>query len=152
MVSHTKNILLRNQETIRDFLFLVIVAIIIYLPFLGQPAWDGNEPKRAIVAREMLKTGNYFAPVIHGQPYFVKPPLMNWLIAAGGFFGGVNEWTARLSSVLMTFATGLMLYFLAGYCAEVRILLRSLPNAFPRYRTSLYQQHYALFLCAYAYR
>ncbi len=115
MVSDTKNITWRNQKNFLDILFLVVVVIIIYLPFLGQPAWDGNEPKRAIVAREMLKTGNYFSPVIHGQPYFVKPPLMNWLIAAGGgLFGEVNEWTARLSSVLMIFATSIMLYFLAG--------------------------------------
>lgn len=113
MVSGAKNILWKNQESALDFLFLVLVLIVIYLPFLGQPAWDGNEPKRAIVAREMLNTGNYFAPVIHGQPYFVKPPLMNWLIAgSGGFFGAVNEWSARLPSVLMTFATSILLYFL----------------------------------------
>jgi len=113
MVSGTKNILWKNRESILDFLFLVLVLFVIYLPFLGQPAWDGNEPKRAIVAREMLNTGNYFAPVIHGQPYFVKPPLMNWLIAgSGGLFGVVNEWSARLPSVLMTFATSILLYFL----------------------------------------
>ncbi|MBI5632856.1 MAG: glycosyltransferase family 39 protein [Nitrospirae bacterium] len=115
MVSDSKNISWRNKKSPLDLLFLAVVAIIIYLPFLGQPAWDGNEPKRAIVAREMLKTGNYFAPVIHGQPYYVKPPLMNWFIAAGGgLFGEVNEWTARLSSVLLTFATSILLYFLTG--------------------------------------
>ena len=108
-----RNLPRKYSGDLLNFFFILIITLIIYLPFLGLPAWDGNEPIRAIVSKGMLKTGNYFAPILHGQPYFVKPPLMNWLIAASGrIFGEVNEWTARLPSVLMVFATSIMLYIL----------------------------------------
>ena len=85
----------------------------IYLPFLGFPVWDGNEPLRVIIAKEMLKTGNWIMPMLHGNPYFTKPPMMNWLIAgSGSLFGVVNEWTSRIPSVCMVFATSLSVYFL----------------------------------------
>lgn len=112
-MTKTINMQCKSSGRFLDCLFILITTIIIYLPFLGQPAWDGNEPKRAIVAREMLESGNYFTPLIHGRPYFIKPPLMNWLIAASSAVSGVfNEWTARIPSVFMTCVTGLMLYFL----------------------------------------
>ena len=85
----------------------------IYLPFLGLPVWDGNEPLRVIIAKEMLKTGNWIMPMLHGNPYFTKPPMMNWLIAgSGSLFGVVNEWTSRIPSVCAVFATSLSVYFL----------------------------------------
>jgi 4-amino-4-deoxy-L-arabinose transferase-like glycosyltransferase len=104
-----------KNYTIRDCAFLLLLGAIIYLPFLGVPAWDGNEPIRVIVAKEMMKTGDWLMPVLHGQPYFAKPPLMNWLIAASGsLFGGVNEWTSRFPSVLMMMLTVLSVYFMTA--------------------------------------
>jgi 4-amino-4-deoxy-L-arabinose transferase-like glycosyltransferase len=104
-----------KNYTIRDSVLLIFLGAIIYLPFLGVPAWDGNEPIRVIVAKEMMKTGNWLMPVLHGQPYFAKPPLMNWLIAASGsVFGIVNEWTSRFPSVLMMILTVLAVYFMTA--------------------------------------
>ena len=104
-----------NNNSFRDSVLLVLIGAFIYLPFLGVPAWDGNEPIRVIVAREMMKTGNWLMPVLHGQPYYAKPPLMNWLIAASGsVFGAVNEWTSRFPSVLMMMLTVLSVYFMTA--------------------------------------
>jgi 4-amino-4-deoxy-L-arabinose transferase-like glycosyltransferase len=101
------------KNTLKDCSLLLLIGAIVYLPFLGIPVWDGNEPVRVIVAKEMLKTGNWIMPMLHGKPYFAKPPLMNWLIAAsGGLFGVMNEWTGRLPSVIMMLLTGMSLYFL----------------------------------------
>ncbi|MBI5055741.1 MAG: glycosyltransferase family 39 protein [Nitrospirae bacterium] len=103
-----------TKYTLRDCLLLLIFGAIIYIPFLGIPVWDGNEPVRVIVAKEMLRTGNWIMPMLHGNPYFAKPPLMNWLMAAsGGLFGVVNEWTSRLPSVLLMLMTGMSVYFLS---------------------------------------
>lgn len=102
-----------SKYTLKDFSLLLLIGAIVYLPFLGIPVWDGNEPVRVIVANEMLKTGNWIMPILHGKPYFAKPPLMNWLIAAsGGLFGVMNEWTSRLPSVIMMLLTSMSLYFL----------------------------------------
>ncbi|MFA4918675.1 MAG: glycosyltransferase family 39 protein [Thermodesulfovibrionales bacterium] len=104
-----------KSYALRDSVLLVLIGVFIYLPFLGVPAWDGNEPIRVIVAKEMMKTGDWLMPVLHGQPYFAKPPLMNWLIAASGsLFGIVNEWTSRFPSVLMMILTVLSVYFMTA--------------------------------------
>lgn len=79
----------RNLLSIKDgdakniFLILLFTAII-YLPLLGLPVWDGHEPIRVVVSRYMLDTGNWVLPLLHGRPYLLKPPMMNWLIAASG--------------------------------------------------------------------
>src|SRR5438046_2197032 len=49
----------------------------------------------------MLETGNYLVPLVGGETYFRKPPLINWLVAASfKIFGQQNEWTARMPSVI----------------------------------------------------
>jgi 4-amino-4-deoxy-L-arabinose transferase-like glycosyltransferase len=104
-----------KNTTLTDSVLLVLIGAIIFLPFLGMHAWDGNEPIRVIVAKEMMQTGNWLMPVLHGQPYYAKPPLMNWLIAASGsVFGTVNEWTSRFPSVLMMLSTSLSVYFMTS--------------------------------------
>jgi 4-amino-4-deoxy-L-arabinose transferase-like glycosyltransferase len=93
----------------------MIITVFIYLPFLGLSGWSGNEPMRVVASQEMLRTGNWLIPVIHGTPYFLKPPLMNWLIAlSGNLFGTINEWTSRLPSVLAMFMTAISIYALTG--------------------------------------
>jgi len=103
------------KTTSADCVLIMIITVFIYLPFLGLSGWSGNEPLRVVAAQEMLRTGNWMIPVIHGKPYILKPPLMNWLIAlSGSFFGTINEWTSRLPSVLAMFMTGISVYFLTG--------------------------------------
>ena len=99
----------------RDIAIILLVAVFIYLPFLGSLEWSGNESLRVIVSKEILETNNWIITTLHGQPYFVKPPLFNWLIAScGKLFGTINEWTSRLPSAVAMFFTGLVVYFLSG--------------------------------------
>jgi 4-amino-4-deoxy-L-arabinose transferase-like glycosyltransferase len=104
-----------KRQIALDCLLILFITAVIYLPLLGIPAWDGNEPIRVIIAKGMLEKGNWLLPLLHGKPYFTKPPLMNWLIAASGnLFGIVNEWTSRLPSVVAVFLTGISVYFLTS--------------------------------------
>jgi 4-amino-4-deoxy-L-arabinose transferase-like glycosyltransferase len=81
---------------------VLLVWAVIYLPALGSIAIKGEEGRRILPAIEMLKTGNYIVPEVGGNPYFSKPPLVNWLVAASfRIFGVRNEWTARLPSALV---------------------------------------------------
>jgi 4-amino-4-deoxy-L-arabinose transferase-like glycosyltransferase len=108
-----KNSFTETRKGWKDLTLIFLLILVIYIPFLGIPGFDGNEPIRVIVAKEMLKTGNWIIPALHGKPYFLKPPLMNWLIAATGWLSGViNEWTARLPSVFLTLLTGIAVYSL----------------------------------------
>lgn len=60
-----------------------------------------DEAIRALVAQEMLWSGNYISPTMHGDAYLNKPPLWNWVLALSfTLHGEVNEWAARLPTVL----------------------------------------------------
>ena len=110
-----KNLPFIEGTDTKNVLLILFLAAIIYLPFLGLPAWDGHEPMRVVVSHYMLKTGNWIIPMLHGKLYLLKPPLMNWLIAASGaIFGTMNEWTSRIPSVLIVTITGLSIYGMTG--------------------------------------
>jgi 4-amino-4-deoxy-L-arabinose transferase-like glycosyltransferase len=80
----------------------------IYLPGLGSLEIKGEEGRRILPAVAMLESGNYLVPQVGGEPYFSKPPLVNWLVAASFKLTGYrNEWTARLPSVLGVLAVAL---------------------------------------------
>jgi 4-amino-4-deoxy-L-arabinose transferase-like glycosyltransferase len=85
----------------RVLILVVLVWAAIYLPRLGALEIKSEEGRRILPAVTMLETGNFLVPQIGGQPYFSKPPLVNWLVAASfKIFGRQNEWTARLPSTL----------------------------------------------------
>src|SRR2546430_4586728 len=90
-------------------LAIVLLAwALIYLPSLGSIAIKGEEGRRILPAIRMLETGNYIVPQVGSNPYYRKPPLVNWLVAASFKISGVrNEWTARLPSALAVLAVAL---------------------------------------------
>ncbi|HMF46326.1 MAG TPA: glycosyltransferase family 39 protein [Candidatus Udaeobacter sp.] len=87
---------------------VVLVWAAIYIPALGSIAIKGEEGRRILPAIQMLETGNYIVPQVGSNPYYRKPPLVNWLVAASfKFFGVRNEWTARLPSALSVLAVAI---------------------------------------------
>ena len=84
---------------------VMLVWAVIYLPALGSIAIKGEEGRRILPAVRMLETGDYIVPRVGSNPYYRKPPLVNWLVAASfKLFGVRNEWTARLPSALSVLA------------------------------------------------
>ena len=95
-------------------LVVFLVWAVIYLPALGSIAIKGEEGRRILPAVEMLKTGNYIVPEVGGNPYFRKPPLVNWMVAASfRIFGVRNEWTARLPSAVAVLVVAIALVTVA---------------------------------------
>src|SRR5438128_11957686 len=92
----------------RAFFLILAVWAVIYLPRLGSLEIKSEEGRRILPAVTMLETGNYIVPQVGSEPYFRKPPLVNWLVA-GSFklFGVRNEWAARLPAVLCLLAVAL---------------------------------------------
>jgi 4-amino-4-deoxy-L-arabinose transferase-like glycosyltransferase len=87
---------------------VLLVWALIYLPALGSIAIKGEEGRRILPAITMLETGNYIVPQIGSSPYYRKPPLINWLVAASfKVFGVRNEWTARLPSAIAVLAVAI---------------------------------------------
>jgi 4-amino-4-deoxy-L-arabinose transferase-like glycosyltransferase len=89
------------MSRISAFVIVLAVWVVVYLPALGSLAIKGEEGRRILPAIRMLETGDYVVPQVGSNPYFRKPPLVNWLVAASfKVFGARNEWTARLPSAL----------------------------------------------------
>jgi 4-amino-4-deoxy-L-arabinose transferase-like glycosyltransferase len=87
---------------------VILVWAVIYLPALGSIAIKGEEGRRILPAVRMLETDNYIVPQVGSNPYYRKPPLVNWLVAASfKIFGVRNEWTARLPSALSVLAVAI---------------------------------------------
>ncbi|MEM8805812.1 MAG: phospholipid carrier-dependent glycosyltransferase, partial [Cyanobacteria bacterium P01_G01_bin.38] len=68
-----------NHERL-DAGLLAIASLTLYLWRLGQvPLRDWDEGTIAMVAREMLRSGEWLHPTLYGGPYLNKPPLVEWL-------------------------------------------------------------------------
>ena len=66
----------------------------------------------------MLETGNWLVPQFdYGTPFWGKPPLSIWLTAAAMSVFGVNEFAARLPSMVLTIGCGALVYAVAHAAA-----------------------------------
>lgn len=79
---------------------LLVLLVLGWFGGLGQIDLRGEEPRRALVAWEMLTSGNYWRPTIQGEPYYNKPPLFNWFIAFCYRIFGTESWVVRLPSLV----------------------------------------------------
>ena len=99
----------------QTLVIVLLVWAVVYLPALGSLAIKGEEGRRILPAIEMLKTGDYVVPQVGSNPYFRKPPLVNWVVALSfKIFGVRNEWTARLPSALAVLAVAIAFVTVAG--------------------------------------
>ncbi len=93
-------------------LLLALVCSFFFFYGLGAGELYRNETLRAIIAREMLRTGNWIVPTLYGEPLFTKPPGMYMAIALCSWpFGEVSEWTARLPSALAATSIVFLMYW-----------------------------------------
>ncbi|MFD1140671.1 ArnT family glycosyltransferase [Larkinella insperata] len=91
---------------------LLIPALFSYLGFL--PLDTGtDEPRRALVALEMILSGDYLTPTLNGELYFNKPPLYNWLIATSfQLFGNYSSFALRFPMIVSLLLYGVTIYLL----------------------------------------
>jgi 4-amino-4-deoxy-L-arabinose transferase-like glycosyltransferase len=84
-----------NANTNKSLLFFFILAALLFFPAylinLDMVQLIRDEAIRAIVAFEMLQKGDFITPSIGGEPYLMKPPLFNWILAL--FFYVSGSWS-----------------------------------------------------------
>jgi len=84
-----------NNLSNKPLYFFTILAALLYFPAylinLDMVQMIRDEAIRAIVAFEMIKSGDFITPTIGGEPYLMKPPLFNWILAF--FFQVSGSWS-----------------------------------------------------------
>jgi 4-amino-4-deoxy-L-arabinose transferase-like glycosyltransferase len=89
---------------------LLGVSVGLFYYGLGSSELWRTESLRAIIAQQMLDSGDWIVPRLYGEPLFTKPPGMYVAIALCSLpVGHVTEVSARLPSALA--ATGCVLLF-----------------------------------------
>jgi len=96
----------------RALLLLLVVVVAVRIATLGAyPLLDPTESRYAEIARKMLETGQWLVPQVdYGVPFWGKPPLSTWLSAATMAMFGVNEFAARLPSLILVAGCGALVY------------------------------------------
>jgi 4-amino-4-deoxy-L-arabinose transferase-like glycosyltransferase len=109
----------------------LLIAAMLFLLRLRAPLLEPQEPRYAEIPRQMLSEGSLLVPVLHGQPYLDKPPLLYWLVMGSYAVFGVHDWAARLIPGLAGVLTVLCTYFWgrrvvgerAGFCGALVLCL-----------------------------
>ena len=116
-----------KQSKIQWLMLVLFAAAIFTINIWADGIYSAQEGRAALVARQMIKTGNWLHLNIKGAYNTEKPVMCYWFYAISGSIFGVNEFSVRLPSilaalaaVLVTCALGMRIYgrrtgLLAGY-------------------------------------
>ncbi len=97
---------------------IILLWSLLYLPGLGGEELKGEEPRRALPGLAMVRSGDWVHPRVGGEDYHRKPPLVNWLCAAGTLASGrVDEFSVRWPTTVLVLALGLALALGVGRAA-----------------------------------
>src|ERR1051325_5155560 len=79
----------REAARLADLLWLGLLVLLLIGTGLGTRApWPADEPRFALIAREMVHTGEWLFPRIGGGLYPEKPPVYFWLLSVCYFLTG----------------------------------------------------------------
>jgi 4-amino-4-deoxy-L-arabinose transferase-like glycosyltransferase len=100
-----------NKNERLTLLGLLILMLFALLVNLGIYPLYLEEPRRGLIALEMIFRDNYLVPTQTGDLYFRKPPFYNWLlILSYQLFGSYSEFATRIVSVVSLLITGGVIY------------------------------------------
>lgn len=107
------------QGTAGDLWWLLLAGLVLFGAGLGlRDPWPADEPRFALIARDMVRSGQWLFPHVGGELYSDKPPLFMWLTAACYALTG----SLRLAFLMPSLFAGL------GMLALVHDLARRLWN------------------------
>lgn len=94
-----------------ELLVLALLVCAIYGSRLTTLSIRGEESRWAVVAREILATGDWVVPRQQMQTFADRPPLGSWAIAVSMLaLGDQGPFAVRLPTFLFTLATTLLIY------------------------------------------
>ena len=95
-----------------SLILLVLLPGALLYPTRSFRLLEPDEGRYAEIAREMTLHGDWVVPVLQGQPYLDKPPLMYWLIRISYALFGISAEAARWVPALAIHGAILLVYLL----------------------------------------
>jgi 4-amino-4-deoxy-L-arabinose transferase-like glycosyltransferase len=90
---------------------IIGLALLVFGAGLGlRDPWPADEPVYALIARDMLSSGNWLIPMVGGDYFQDKPPMLFWLQALGYLITGSQRVGFLLPSLLAGIGTLLLVY------------------------------------------
>jgi 4-amino-4-deoxy-L-arabinose transferase-like glycosyltransferase len=100
-----------NKRRALAFLFLLVLASVIFLGMVNTPAMgDEADCGHAIASRELLETHDWVILHINGIRWLEKPPVLFWLGAASYRLLGESVMSARLPVAIAAILLVLLIY------------------------------------------
>jgi 4-amino-4-deoxy-L-arabinose transferase-like glycosyltransferase len=107
-------LLISSLSANQQRLILVGIGMILFASGLGlRDPWPADEPRFALVAREMVQSGDWLIPHRAGEIYADKPPLFFWLVAVVYAITGSMRVAFLLPSALAGLQVVLLVHDLA---------------------------------------
>lgn len=107
--------IIENQLSKGENRFIATLLVLMLVGFfyqLGIYPLFLEEPRRSMIALEMILNDNYWVPTVLGEYYYKKPPFYNWLIVVSYQVFGFDELASRVVSILSHLAlSGLIFVF-----------------------------------------
>ena len=94
-----------------SFLALLLYVVSIFYNLHVSPLYS-EEPRRALVALEMLLNNNFVITTILGETFYDHPPLWNIVLAGSMKIFGYNSFALRFPSAFSLLLTGIITYFM----------------------------------------
>jgi 4-amino-4-deoxy-L-arabinose transferase-like glycosyltransferase len=112
-VSTAKYTALLKQLRSPPALLSAALLLIGCVGMFGRGYWTPDEPREADIAWRMSWQADKAVPLLAGEAFCEKPPLMYWLAAAPIRLFGFDAWAARLPNLLYALITALGVGLLA---------------------------------------
>ncbi|WP_116807273.1 ArnT family glycosyltransferase [Steroidobacter cummioxidans] len=98
-----------SRDTRLDLLWLLGLGLLLIATGLGlRDPWPADEPRFALIVRDMVATGDWLLPRVGGDVYADKPPLFFWLMGLSLLATG----SLRVAFLLPSLFSGLACLFL----------------------------------------
>ena len=115
-----------------DYLWLIGFTLLLVATGIGtRDPWPADEPRFALVVRDMVATGDWLLPRVGGDIYADKPPLFFWIMGLFARLTSSLRVAFLIPSFLATVGSVLLIYDLArrmwnretGLAAGIALLL-----------------------------
>ena len=106
---------------VSDYLWLGLAVVLVIGTGIGvRLPWPADEPRFALIARDMVGTGDWLFPQVGGDLYPDKPPVFFWLLSIGYWLTGSLRASFLIPSFIASCTVAGLVYDLGRrlFCRE----------------------------------